>query len=243
MDDRPLVCLTLDDGPSAFRPRTLELLRDLQVPTVLFEVGMRVHANPQLTRFAAAEGHQVLNHTYTHRALPSLSAAEMCAEILRTAEALCDAGVDVPFRGLRPPMSAIDETVRAVLAELDYLEVGFTVSLSDWHPETPAQSIRDHVLAHLAPGAVIVLHDGTADTGAGSATVDALPGIITGARELGYEFGLLSPAGDVVPATYESSGLPVPTLESPVPYRPLLVPQPEPPDPWVLAPEPDLEAP
>jgi peptidoglycan/xylan/chitin deacetylase (PgdA/CDA1 family) len=235
-DDRPLVCLTFDDGPTSFRPWTLQVLRVLRVPTVFFEVGVRVRANPRLTRFAAAEGHQVLNHTHTHRALTSLSPDEVRAEVLLAGQAIADAGVTVPFRGVRPPMSAVDDDVRAVLAEIDYREVGGTVSAPDWHPDTTAQRIRDDVLGDLEPWDVIVLHDGAVDTAAGSATAEALPGIVAGVRRRGFEFGLLDDAGNLVPATYVPSRRAVPALQRPVPYRPLLVPDPEPPDPWVSMP-------
>lgn len=228
-----LVCLTLDDGPSSFRPGTLEVLRELAVPAALFEVGMRVRANPQLTHFAAAEGHQVLNHSYTHPALPSLTAAGVTSEVLRTVDAITDAGAAMSFPGVRPPMLAIDDAVREVLAQLGHVEVGGDVNTPDWHPDTTADQIRDDVLASLHPGAVIILHDGPVDTGAGSATLAALPGLVTGARELGFEFGLLAPDGGVVPATYVSSGLTVRAIEAPVPYRPLMFADPPPPDPWV----------
>ncbi|WP_298455351.1 polysaccharide deacetylase family protein [uncultured Cellulomonas sp.] len=234
--DGPLVCLTFDDGPSAHRPRTLQILRELEVPAVFFDVGMRVRANPDLVRFAAAEGHQVLNHTDTHPALTSLTPVGMREEILGAGRALEDAGVEVPFRAVRPPMTAVDDVVHAVIQVLDYLEVGGTISALDWHPGTTAEAIRDSVLAQLAPGGVIVLHDGPADTGAGSATVEALPGIVAGVRESGYGFGLLDETGAVVPARYVASGQPVPELAAPVPYRPLVVPEPEPPAPWVPMP-------
>jgi len=230
-----LVCLTFDDGPSAFRPQTLQILRDLEVPAVFFEVGMRVRANPQLTRFAADEGHQVLNHSYTHSALSSLSAARVRGEIWRTEDAFTDAGVTVPFDGLRPPMTAIDDAARRVLAELGYAEVEYDASVRDWHPEATVEEIRDAMLGGLAPGAVLLLHDGPADTGAGAATLEALPQIIAGARDRGFEFGLLDADLQVVEATYVSSGKPIPQIQAPVPYRPLMFTDPEPPDNWFPA--------
>jgi len=228
------VCLSFDDGPSLFRPQTLRVLRDHRVPAVFFDVGMRVRANPHLTRFAAAEGHQVLNHTETHPPLTSLPGVGVREEVLRGGEALSRAGVTVPFLAVRPPMAAMDDAVRAVLADLGYLEVGATIGAQDYLPATTAAEIRDAVLGALAPGAVIVLHDGAVDSAAGSATVAALPQVIAGARERGYEFGLLDGDGGVVPATYVARAEPVPEVRAPVPYRPLAVAQPEPPQPWLL---------
>jgi peptidoglycan/xylan/chitin deacetylase (PgdA/CDA1 family) len=228
-----LVALTFDDGPSSFRPRTLEVLRELRVPAVFFDVGVRVRANPHLVRFAALEGHQVLNHTSTHPPLTELPDEAVRREVLDAAQALTDAGITTAFAGLRPPFLAVDDRVRGLLAELGHVEVGATIGTRDYLPATGPEEIRDEVLAHLAPGAVIVLHDGAVDSAAGAATVAALPEIVAGARERGYEFGLLDATGAVVPATYASSGEPVPELAAPVPYRPLAVSTPEPPEPWV----------
>jgi peptidoglycan/xylan/chitin deacetylase (PgdA/CDA1 family) len=226
------VALTFDDGPSSFRPRTLELLREMGVPAVFFDVGVRVRANPHLVRFAAAEGHQVLNHTDTHPALTELDSELVRAEVLDAAAAIRDAGVVVPFEGVRPPFLAADDRVRGILAELGYVEVGASIGARDYLPTTTAEEIRDEVLRQLQPGAVIVLHDGAVDSAAGAATVAALPGIVLGARERGFEFGLLESSGEVVAAAYASSGRRIPELSAPVPYRPLVVPEPEPPAPW-----------
>jgi Polysaccharide deacetylase len=48
------IAITFDDGVSAYRPQTLQILRDKQVHGVFYDNGFRVAANPQMpiSRFA-----------------------------------------------------------------------------------------------------------------------------------------------------------------------------------------------
>ena len=50
---RQWMALTFDDGPSYYRTQTLRTLRAKRVPATFFDVGMRVHANPQFAGFEA----------------------------------------------------------------------------------------------------------------------------------------------------------------------------------------------
>jgi hypothetical protein len=50
------VAFTFDDGPSYYRPRTLQYFREKQVHGDFFDLGMRAEANPQIERFTVAEG-------------------------------------------------------------------------------------------------------------------------------------------------------------------------------------------
>ena len=110
----------------------------------------------------------MLNHTHTHPPLAELEPDAVRAEVLAAADAIRDAGVAVPFDAVRPPFLSVDDRVRAVLAELGYLEVGATVGTRDYLPGTSAEEIRDEILRQLAPGAVVVLHDGAIDSAAGA---------------------------------------------------------------------------
>jgi peptidoglycan/xylan/chitin deacetylase (PgdA/CDA1 family) len=239
------VALTFDDGPSAFRPRTLQILRSARVPATFFEVGLRVAANPQLTRFAAREGHLVLNHSYYHPPLSALSPAAVRAEILDTEAAIRAAGVRMRFRGVRPPFLAVDDRVRAELAKIGYRTViGADVVTNDSDAATTPAQIRSAVLAGLAPNAIVLLHDGNIDTPAGASAVTALPGILRAIHARGYCFGTISRHGTVVPADrLRPSRHPVPRIVNPVPYLPLVEdlrgdPPQDPPQPYVIVPSP-----
>lgn len=218
---RAWVALTFDDGPSTYRTQTLRTLRDERVPATFFDVGMRVAANPQFAGFEAREGHLVLNHTWSHPHLPTLTAEQVQSQVVRTQRVLQQAGAPLPFKLLRPPFGEADAAVDAQLTSLGYRRVNWDVVATDWDVATTSDEIRDTIVAGLEPGAVILMHDGAIDSSAGAADEAALPEVIDAAEDRGYCFGLLDPQGEVVPARLHSSGAAIPEVINPVPYLPL----------------------
>jgi peptidoglycan/xylan/chitin deacetylase (PgdA/CDA1 family) len=235
------VALTFDDGPSSFRPETLRILRRKQVRATFFEVGLRVAANPQFSLFEAREGHLVLNHTYYHPNLTTLTNRQVRREVMRTDRAIRAAGVDTRFKGVRPPFLAADARVQMQLASVGYRTViSADVFTDDSNAATTPAQIRRTVFAGLARRAILLLHDGNIDTPAGASVIKALPSIIRGIRERGYCFGTLNREGEVVAASrLKPSGNPIPRIINPVPYLPLVEelrgdPPQDPPKPFVI---------
>jgi len=218
---RQWMALTFDDGPSYYRTQTLRTLRAKRVPATFFDVGMRVQANPQFAGFEAHEGHLVLNHTWSHPRLPTLTLAQMDSQVLRTEEVLRRAGAPMPFRLLRPPYGAVDAAVDAELTRLGYHHVNWDVVATDWDVATTSDQIRDTIVSAFRPGLVILMHDGAIDSANGPADEEALPQVIERARQQGYCFGQLSSVGEVVPAHLQRSNTPIPEVINPVPYLPL----------------------
>jgi peptidoglycan/xylan/chitin deacetylase (PgdA/CDA1 family) len=215
------IALTFDDGPSYYRTATLRTLRRTHVPATFFDVGMRVAANPQFAGFEAREGHLVLNHTWSHPHLPTLTADQLRSQVLRTQEVLRRAGAPMPFKLLRPPFGDVDAAVQAQLTALGYHYVNWDANAVDWDVATTSAEIRDTILGALRPGLVVLMHDGPIDSAAGAAVEAALPQIIAGVRHAGYCFGRLNPVGQVAPATLPASHRPIPEVINPVPYLPL----------------------
>src|SRR5918992_193888 len=227
------VAFTFDDGMSAYRPQTLQILRDKQVHGVFYDNGFRIDANPQIAAFQVRETHVQLNHTYFHPHLNQLSDSAVVEEVQRTEAALEAAGAPLTFKGFRPPFFEANARVQGLIRGLGYtLSLG-AVQTDDWDPATTADEIRDAIVSQLHPGAVILLHDGPSDTPAGAASVAALGQIIDAARERGYCFGVTDRTGEVVASRYVSSGRPIPRIENPVPYNVLVRPG-TPPEPHVF---------
>jgi peptidoglycan/xylan/chitin deacetylase (PgdA/CDA1 family) len=218
---RQWMALTFDDGPSYYRTQTLRTLRAEHVPATFFDVGMRVAANPQFAGFEAREGHLVLNHTWSHPHLPTLTPAQVDSQVLRTEAVLRKAGAPMPFRLLRPPYGDVNDAVRAELVQLGYRYVTWDVVAVDWDVATTSDQIRDTIVQAFRPGLVILMHDGPVDSAAGAADETALPQIIDRARQLGYCFGQLNRVGKVIPAELPASHAPIPEVINPVPYLPL----------------------
>lgn len=188
-----LVALTFDDGPAAaVTGRLLDVLSARQVPATFFVLGSRVDATPKLARRAYRHGFAVAGHTYRHELLTGLSDADIRGTVRATAKAMRRAGVR-PLPLVRPPYGAVDARVRSVLAGMGLTSVLWDVDPRDWS-DGSAATIRSRVLGALRPGGrnIVLLHDGVARSGV---TLHAVPGIVRGARERGYCFAELDPAG------------------------------------------------
>jgi peptidoglycan/xylan/chitin deacetylase (PgdA/CDA1 family) len=215
------MALTFDDGPSFYRPQTLRTLRAKRVPATFFDVGMRVAANPQLSQFEAREGHLVLNHTWSHPHLSTLTPAQIDSQVVRTQEVLRKAGAPMKFKLLRPPFGDVPPAVDAELTNLGYHHVNWDVVATDWDVATTSKEIRDTIVKAFRPGLVILMHDGAIDSANGPADEAALPQVIKAGRRQGYCFGQLDVTGKVVPAHLKRSKTAIPEVINPVPYLPL----------------------
>src|SRR5262245_43692171 len=68
--DQQAVALTFDDGPDpVFTPRILDILAQFGIQATFFVIGKQVERHPEIVRAIADAGHEVGNHTYTHRPL------------------------------------------------------------------------------------------------------------------------------------------------------------------------------
>jgi hypothetical protein len=76
-----IVALTFDDGPDTHTGAVLDELAAWDVPATFFVLGMKVVDQPALVQRAANEGHDVANHSYSHRDLEELPYSEVYDEI------------------------------------------------------------------------------------------------------------------------------------------------------------------
>lgn len=231
----PLIALSYDDGPSSYRPALLRLLRDRDVHATFFDTGVRAEANPQLGRFQLADGHVVLNHSYTHPHFSNLALEQCHEEVLRNETALAAVGAPLSFRGIAVPYADSTPDVEALLKDMAYTHITDRIGAEDWLPSRTAAQIADDLVRQLSVGAVIALHDGPIDTTAGAGTVSATALVIDAARSMGYDFGVLAPDGTVVASSNDWSGEEVPDVVAPVPFhQPLTFGESDDlPEPWV----------
>nr|WP_269813260.1 cell wall-binding repeat-containing protein [Ornithinimicrobium sediminis] len=178
------VALTFDDGPSAHSSRLLDTLASRDVPATFFWVGQQVDVRPLTTRRAHNEGHAVENHTWNHPQLTTLSLSGQQWQVDRADDELASVGVPRSTL-LRPPYGSWNSSTRQLGKPL----VLWSVDPRDWDGRTASQ-IRSHVVSYTRSGSIVLMHDSV------SATVDAVPGIISDLRARGYTLVLVE---DLVP--------------------------------------------
>jgi peptidoglycan/xylan/chitin deacetylase (PgdA/CDA1 family) len=90
----------------------LDVLRKHKVPAAFSLIGKSVHASPHIVQRIKEEGHDIINHTYSHnRSLFSASALDR--EIIRADQAIALALSDPDYRTkwFRPPYGLITPAI------------------------------------------------------------------------------------------------------------------------------------
>lgn len=179
---RHLLALTFDDGPNrTFTPQVLSLLRHYHGRATFFLVGQEALAYPDVVQGLRAAGMEIGNHGMHHRVLRGLTPEEVRAEVLDGERAIAQAGGG-RTRLYRLPRGKMDCVSLRVLRELGYTVVGWSVDTQDWCTP-PARHIADTILQHLAPGQIVLLHDGPRQR---AHTVEALRLLLPELRRRGY---------------------------------------------------------
>jgi len=190
------IALTFDDGPSAWTPTVLELLREHEARATFFVIGARALERPDDVRRIAAEGHELGSHTLTHPRLTEIPEDEVRSEILGGSEALAEVlGEASPL--FRVPGFHAAERELAIVAELGLEAVFADVDPEDWRPEKDSHTIFRFILDGARDGAIVDLHDGyppppTSARDDCTPTVEALDHLLPCLRAEGYELVTVS---------------------------------------------------
>ena len=183
-NDRMEIALSFDDGPHPrLTPRILDILEEYGIRATFFMVGETVGYYPAAAHAVAEAGHEIANHTFSHRRFGHMGAEDLRREITACEEALASV-TDTPIRLIRPPEGEMNEAVRQVAGELDYRIILWDVDTRDW-AHTPPETIAKHILDTVRPGDIILMHD---FIGYDSPTPEALRRVIPALLERGYRF-------------------------------------------------------
>ena len=177
--------LTFDEGyENGYTEKILDVLLEKNVPAAFFVTKSYIKANPELITRMIDEGHIVGNHTVRHKSSPSLSEAEMVAELTGVADYFKEAtGLDMP-PFFRPPMGEYSERVLAITQEQGYYTIFWSFAYEDWieSKQPGAAAAHKKVVDSLHNGAILLLH------AVSSSNAEAMADIIDSARDMGFEF-------------------------------------------------------
>lgn len=197
-DPKKLV-LTFDDGPDeTYTPKILNILARYHVPAAFFVVGLQAEKNLPLLKRLYKEGHEIGNHTFTHKNIAKISLNRADIE-LKLTRILIESVTGHSTILFRAPYNAdsepatMEEIIPVALARThNYLDIGENIDPEDWEPGISADTIVQRVLDGVKQGRgnIILLHDAGGDTR--QPTVDALPRIIDTLQKQGYSFTDLS---------------------------------------------------
>jgi len=180
--DLPLVALSFDDGPHpVFTPQVIEILQRYDAKATFFLIGERALRYPELVARIKAAGHEVGNHYLKNRPTFAHSDSRFLAYLQQTERAI--GPVEEPKLFRAPGGVAWPGQLRLARAQ------GYTYVLGSAYPNDPMHPpvwyITWLIEKNLAPGTIVILHDGISDA---TGSIQALPKIVQGGRDRGFTF-------------------------------------------------------
>lgn len=171
------IALTMDDcneGQNVLK--MLDIADQYGFKMTFFPIGKAVEKNPDVFREVYERGHEIENHSYSHKNMTELSDDEAIKEIVRQNEAVNKAlNLTYEMHIFRPPSGAgmKSEKLHGILANLNY------EALASWG--ISGTQDPDKVLKNMRSGDIILFHAKDKD-------ISRLEYFIPEAIERGFEF-------------------------------------------------------
>jgi peptidoglycan/xylan/chitin deacetylase (PgdA/CDA1 family) len=180
------IAITFDDGPHPQNtPRLLDILAARNVKATFYVIGRSVDLHPGILRRTVAEGHEIGNHSHTHRLLSKLGESELRQEMQRCQDAVGRAA-GVRMRTMRPPYGGLLQSQRELVhREFGYPTILWSVDPLDWKRPGPSV-VTSRILSGTTAGGIVLAHD------LHSQTVDAMPATLDGLLRRGFKFVTVS---------------------------------------------------
>ena len=149
------VAFTFDDGPHrGSTDRLLDGLMERGAKGTFFLVGQEIDEGRDLVRRMKDEGHQIGNHTWSHRRLDELSNDEVTQEIVKT-DALLKSIAGEGEYWLRPPYGFLRDGAEEVV---NVPMIKWSVDPRDWESRDTEKIVKA-VSENIEPGSIVLLHD------------------------------------------------------------------------------------
>lgn len=180
--EKPMLCLTFDDGPSDQTEQILNCLEEYDSHATFFVVGSNItEYNGKTLKRAAELGCEIGNHTYNHANLVKAGIDLMDSEIQKTDDLVYQHTGRYTY-WLRPPYGAFNDEVRS---NVEKPLAFWSIDTLDWSTKDSKSTISS-ILSEVKDGDVILMHDLYEETT--EATLDVIPELV----ERGYQLVTMS---------------------------------------------------
>ena len=183
-EDRKVIALTFDDGPSSYTQQYLDILSQHGARATFFCLGTRAAANPDLVKAIEDQGSQVASHTYSHgAALTTLDAGALASEVGDAFSAISASGAS-PTTVLRPPYGELTMDTWLKGGGAFSASIHWNLDSKDW-TLPGVDAIVANCTKNAYSGAIVLMHDGGGNR---DQDLEALPRILETLKGEGYEF-------------------------------------------------------
>jgi len=185
---RPEIALTFDACPRKERPEfsteIVDFLQQEHLPATFFVSGLWAeNCQEGIKRLAEISYFEIGLHGYHHWKSSELTEQVIASEIERTQSTIMQLGCK-PRPFFRPPYGDCPPKLVKVAKELGVLTVMWDVVSGDPNPRNTAERLEHRVLTLTRNGSIVIMHVNNG----GVWTPQALPAIVAGLREQGFQF-------------------------------------------------------
>lgn len=159
----------------------LDTLKKYNVKATFFMTGGWVEKYPDDVKAIAKAGHDLGNHSQNHKQMSQLSSTECVEEIQSVIDRVNELTGITPTL-FRPPYGDYNNTLIEAVASCKSHCIQWDVDSLDWKNygvDSIVSTVLNH--KHLGNGSIILMHNGA------KYTKDALPAVIEGLQDKGYE--------------------------------------------------------
>lgn len=195
--NKKVVALTFDDGPNPpYTDHILSYLKEYNASATFFVLGRRLKKYPSHGQKIVREGHEIANHSYTHKYLLLRPPRTIRKEILKADEAIKEINsVISPY--FRPPFGKKLFILPWYLKKMGKTTVSCDVDTGRTEfVSRDSIQISEIILKKVKPGSIIMLHEGGGDK---SHIVDSVRIILEELTKKGFKVtsvsGLLEKTG------------------------------------------------
>ncbi|OKH24654.1 polysaccharide deacetylase family protein [Chroogloeocystis siderophila] len=183
LEHQKVIALTFDDGPSPYTLQVLNILKQNNIKATFFWIGKSLQSHQQIAKQVVANGEAIGNHTWHH--WQYLMKPNIAAQEIESTANLIYKITGVRTSLFRPPYGLLNNGVADYARQKRYVIVMWSVDPQDYRYKTSPQQLVNRIIPKIQPGSIVLMHDGGGNR---SATVQALPQIISQLKQQGYRF-------------------------------------------------------
>lgn len=172
------VAITFNCATSGDIDKILAILEAYDLKCTFFLLGSWAESHPDEVKAIFDAGHEIGNHGYSHKDLPTMNYEDILLDIQKCNETVRNITGHSPSL-LRAPSGAYDNKTISAAEELNMTTIQWDTDTIDWK-NISADEILKRVSTKVKSGSIIQLHSGTEHT------AEALPQILDYLTENGF---------------------------------------------------------
>lgn len=154
VDERKIVALTFDDGPSKYTEELINILNENNSTATFFVIGTNVKKYNETVKYAYDSGNEIAVHGYSHTSFKDMTIEEIQNEIDTTKKLINDCGAECSNL-VRPPYGSINSEI---MQSIDSTFIMWNIDTRDWESRDK-DKIKEEIIGKINDGDIILFHD------------------------------------------------------------------------------------